>query len=84
MTTELRMIGELDLVVLTHDLGEHGLQPGDVGAVVHVYGTGAAYEVELVTAEGRTVAVLTLTAVDVRPMVAGEILHVREVAPLAA
>jgi len=84
MTTGLRMIGELDLVVLTHDLGEHGLQHGDVGAVVHVYGAGAAYEVEFVTAERRTVAVLTLTAVDVRPMVAGEILHVREVAPLAA
>jgi hypothetical protein len=78
------MIGELDMVVLTHDLGEQGLQQGDVGAVVHVYSTGAAYEVEFVTAAGRTVAVLTLTAADVRPMAAGEILHVREVAPLAA
>jgi hypothetical protein len=55
-----------------------------LGAVVHVYGVGDAYEVEFVTAEGRTVAVLTLTGTDVRPMAAGEILHVREVAPLAA
>jgi hypothetical protein len=55
-----------------------------VGAVVHVYGAGTAYEVEFVTAEGRTLAVLTLTADDVRPMAAGEILHVGEVAPLAA
>jgi len=78
------MIHELDLVVLTHDLGEHGLQKDDVGTVVHVYPEGAAYEVEFVTAEGQTVAVLTLTAVDVRPMAAREILHVRAVTPMAA
>jgi hypothetical protein len=78
------MIHELDLVVLTHNLGEHGLQQDDVGTVVHVYSEGAAYEVEFVTAEGQTVAVLTLTATDVRPMAAREILHVREVTPLAA
>jgi hypothetical protein len=78
------MISELDMVVLTNDLSEYGLQKGDVGAVVHIYGAGEAYEVEFVTAEGRTIAVLTLTSVDIRPMAAGEILHVREVAPLAA
>lgn len=78
------MISELDMVVLTSDLSEHSLQKGDVGAVVHVYGVGEAYEVEFVTAEGRTVAVLTLTGADIRPIAAGEILHVREVAPLAA
>ena len=33
-------------------IGEHGLQQGDVGAVVHVYGAGTAYEVEFVTAAG--------------------------------
>ena len=78
------MISELDMVVLTSDLSEHGLQKGDVGTVVHVYSVGGGYEVEFVTAEGRTVAVLTLTATDIRPMAAREILHVREVAPLAA
>jgi len=78
------MISELDMVVLTHDLSEHGLQKGDVGAVVHVYRDGEAYEVEFVTAAGRTIAVLTLAAADVRRMASGEILHVREVAPLAA
>ncbi len=78
------MISEFDMVVLTSDLSEHGLQQGDVGAVAYVYGEGEAYEVEFVTAEGRTVAVLTLTATEVRPMAAREILHVREVAPLAA
>ena len=76
------MISERDMVVLTSNLSEYGLQKGHVGAVVHVYGVGAAYEVECVTAEGRTVAVLTLTAADVRPMAAREILHVREVVHL--
>ena len=78
------MISELDMVVLTSDLSAHGLQKGDVGAVVHVYGARGAYEVEFITAEGQTIAVLTLTAADVRPMAAREILHVREVAPVAA
>jgi len=38
-------------------------------------------EVEVVTAEGRTVAVLTLTEADVRPLDSGEILHVGKLAP---
>jgi hypothetical protein len=33
------VIGELETVVLTHDLLDMGLCRGDVGAVVHVYGT---------------------------------------------
>lgn len=74
------MIRERDTVVLTHDLPEYGLKKGDVGAVVHCYGDRAAFEVEFVTAEGRTVAVLTLTEADIRPMGNGEILHAREFA----
>lgn len=72
------MINELDTVVLTHDIQEHDLRQGDIGAVVHRYEDDAAYEVEFVTAEGSTVAVLTLTQADVRLMHAREILHVRE------
>jgi len=34
---EMPMISELDMVVLTRDLSEHGLQKGDVGTIVHVY-----------------------------------------------
>jgi hypothetical protein len=72
------MIQELDIVVLTHDIKEYGLKQGDVGTVVHRYREGEAFEVEFVTAEGKTVALLTLTQADVRPMGGGEILHVRE------
>jgi hypothetical protein len=71
------MIREMDTVVLTRDRPEHGLREGDVGAVVHRYADGDAYEVEFVTAEGATVAVLTLSNDEVRPMGEREILHVR-------
>ncbi|MDE2059441.1 MAG: DUF4926 domain-containing protein [candidate division NC10 bacterium] len=74
------MIRELETVVLTHDVPERGLEKGDVGAVVHRYVDKGAYEVEFVTAEGKTVAVLTLTEADIRPMGSGEILHAREFA----
>ena len=72
------MIGELDTIVLTHDVKEHGLERGDVGAVVHCYPHGNAFEVEFVMGEGNTAAVLTLTSTDIRPMGKGEILHARE------
>ena len=74
---------ELDLVVLTHDIPEHGLLEGDLGTIVHGYTDGQAWEVEFVTAEGRTVAVFTLTRADIRPMGSQEILHVRELSQTA-
>ena len=77
------MFRKLDAVVLTHDIDEHGLKQGDVGAVVHCYRDGAAFEVEFVTAEGRTIALLTLTQVDIRPIGGREVLHVRELAQVA-
>jgi L-ascorbate metabolism protein UlaG (beta-lactamase superfamily) len=78
------MIKELDIVVLTHDIKDHGLTEGDIGAVVHCYSDGNAYEVEFTTAEGKTIAVLTLTLNDIRLMKDKEILHVRELAHKAA
>ncbi len=77
------MIQELATVVLTHNMPEHALKQGDVGAVVHVYGDGKAFEVEFVTAAGKTVAVITLQPGDVRPMASSEILHARELAKSA-
>jgi hypothetical protein len=75
------MIHELDTVALTHDIPEHGLKAGDLGAVVHCYATSLAYEVEFVTAEGRTIGVLTLQQGDIRRPGSRDILHVRELAP---
>lgn len=75
------MIRELETVVLLHDVAQHDLKAGDIGTVVHRYRDEQRFEVEFVTAEGRTLAVLTLTDSDVRPVRGSEILHVRELAP---
>jgi hypothetical protein len=55
----------LDTVILSRDLPEHGLKRGDLGAIVELYGSDG-FEVEFVTASGRTVALLTLSTADVR------------------
>jgi hypothetical protein len=72
------MIREHDQVVLTDDLPELALQAGDVGVVVHVYPSGAAYEVEFLTLEGETAAIVTLGADKVRAVRKSEIAHVRQ------
>ena len=74
------MFEELDTVVLTHDIHEYGLRQGDIGAVVHYYEDGLAFEVEFVTTDGRTVAVLTLGQADIRAISGREVLHAREFA----
>lgn len=71
------MFEELDTVVLNKNIEKNNLKKGDIGTVVHVYEAGKAFEVEFVAAEGKTVAVLTLTPSDIRPMERNEILHVR-------
>lgn len=73
------MIAEHETVVLTQPVVEHGLHAGDVGAVVHVYPDGKAYEVEFVAGGGETVAVVTIEAAGVRTVSEREILHVRSV-----
>jgi Domain of unknown function (DUF4926) len=73
-------IRELDTVVLTRDIPDAALKRGDVGAVVHVYEEGAGFEVEFVTADGRTIGLLALRPNDIRPMAGEEILHVRTLA----
>ena len=68
---------ELETIVLTHGIKKHGLKEGDIGAVVNVYDNGNAAEVEFVTATGRTVALVTLKASDVRPTKSNDVLHAR-------
>lgn len=74
------MIAEHSLVVLDCDPPHENLNRGDVGTVVHVYKGGRGYEVEFVDGGGRTVALVTVDADDVRPREAGELLHVRRTA----
>ena len=77
------MVQELDTVVLKHDISEYGLEQGDVGAVVHCYKDGFTFEVEFVTADGKTIAVLTLNQSDIRPISGREVLHTRELEEVA-
>lgn len=51
-------MNEHQTVVLIEDHQESGLKKGDIGAIVHRYESGAAYEVEFVSGEGKTVALL--------------------------
>ncbi|MBI4003222.1 MAG: DUF4926 domain-containing protein [Nitrospira defluvii] len=74
------MIKEHDTVVLVTAVPGEGLLPGDVGTVVHVYRDGQAYEVEFMTLEGKTAAVITLEASQVRSVGQREIAHARELA----
>lgn len=71
----------LDTAVLAHDIDEYRLKRHDIGALVHRCNNGPAFEVEFVTGEGETIAVLTLTRDDIRPIGHKEILHVRELMP---
>jgi len=75
------MIQELDTVVLARDMPEVGLEKGDIGVVVHCYVDNQAFEVEFVTGAGKTVALLTLSPQDLRPMGQQDMLHVRVFAP---
>ena len=65
-----------DTVVLGKDLPTHGLRQGDVGAVVEAYEPDGL-EVEFVTGSGRTQALVTLKAAEVRLITDTDILAVR-------
>jgi hypothetical protein len=74
---------EFDTVVLLRDFPDTGLRAGDLGAVVQVY-EADALEVEFVTASGRTLALTTLAATDVREVRDDDLLAVRPASRPAA
>lgn len=49
-------------VALKRPMPAHGLRTGDRGVVVYVYDEDKAYEVEFLTADGQTIAVVTIEA----------------------
>ena len=71
------MIKEHERVVLTTSVPAEALEAGDVGTVIHVYADGRAYEVEFLTLDGMTTAVVTLEASQIRPVAKREITHAR-------
>lgn len=74
---------ELETVVLNRDLPAHGLRRGDLGAIVQMYGS-EEFEIEFVTASGRTQALVTLNVNDVRQVSDEDLLSVRSLARGAA
>jgi hypothetical protein len=75
----MTMIKELDTIVLTEDLPAHGLLRGDLGTVVLIH-PGGGYEVEFMTLDGETLAVVSLFPNQVRPVARREIAQARAVA----
>jgi hypothetical protein len=76
------MIKELDRVVLAAELPDHGLKVGDIGTVVLIHDQGNGYEVEFVSLDGETVAVVSLLSHQVRSIGRREIAHARPLATL--
>ncbi|MCK4326208.1 DUF4926 domain-containing protein [bacterium] len=74
------MIREHDRIVLLKNLPEQGLQAEDVGTVVHVHRQGEAFEVEFMTLNGETVAIVTLLSSQARPVSKRDVTHTRELA----
>lgn len=72
------MIRELDRVVLTTSLRKHRLKRGDIGTVVMKHDS-RGYEVEFMTLDGNTVAVVSVTPRQVRRIARGEISHARRI-----
>jgi hypothetical protein len=69
---------EHERAVLTVDMSAHGLYAGDVGRIVHVYADVAAYEVEFLMMDGRTIDVITIDATALRRVEETDVLHVRQ------
>ena len=69
---------ELERAELTTDLPKIGLSAGDLGTIVLVHGVDG-YEVEFVTLEGETLAVVSLRTDQLRPVEPREIAHARAV-----
>ncbi len=75
------MIEEHQRIVLTADIPQEGLVAGDVGTVVHVHRNGEAFEVEFLALNGRTAAIATVEACQLRAVSPLDLTHAR---PLAA
>jgi len=56
-----------DSIVLERDLPEHRLRRGNSGAIVELYEPDGV-EVEFMDAAGKTLAVVTLSVDDIRPV----------------
>ncbi len=76
------MFKEHEQVVLTAEVtGDEGeaLEPGDVGAIIHLHPGGEAFVVEFISLDGETVAIATVQASQARPITSADLTHARTV-----
>ena len=71
------MIKQFERIVLTTDLPQSDLKAGDMGVVVMIHGDNEAYELEIFSADGHTLDVVTVEADQVRPVSRRDVMHVR-------
>ena len=77
------MLQETEIAVLTVDLPEYGLKVGDVGTLMLVHER-QGHEVEFMTLDGKTVAVISLPAAQVRPVGSRKVAHAAFNVPFTA
>lgn len=74
----------LETVIATVDVAHEAVLAGDLGTIVEVYtDPHVAYEVEFVNPNGTSRALLTLTAAEIRPLLATDVLTTRQAAGAA-
>jgi hypothetical protein len=73
------MIAWFSPLIFRADIPEEGLQRGDVGTIVQVYGQDEAFEVEFFTLDGSTAALATVLASQARPVTGNDLTHARHV-----
>jgi hypothetical protein len=73
------MIKEHERVVLTVDLPHYHLKAGDMGVVVMIHGEHEGYELEIFSADGHTLDVITVESDQVRPVSRRDVMHVRAI-----
>ena len=72
------MFKEHDIIALTADIPEDGLETGDVGTIVHIYPQGEAFVVEFMTSDGWTVAITDVLASQMRLASRDDTKHARK------
>jgi len=73
------VINEHERVVLTSDLPRYRLKAGDMGVVIMIHGDHEGYELEIFSADGHTLDVVTVEANQVRPVNRHDVMHVRAI-----
>jgi len=78
------MIKEHERVALSVDLPQYHLKAGDLGVVVMIHGDHDGYELELFSADGQTLDVVTVEARQVRPVTHRDVMRARTLESVVA